>query len=450
MLVAFIVVAGMPDPPPACVDEALLEGARRPVVDAPWQHEPSPEIARTMRAMPDAATTTSPPACPGQGRDDRKTARIAAEHVFPEPGARVIGSFAGAREMLRSDAIRQAAVGAEAFASDDPAKIPVIFLDGEAHRRKRSEIARFFTPTAIDTRYRAVMERTADRLLAALRRDGTGVLDQVSFELAVVVAADIIGLTNSAAAPMSRRISATLSSGIARTSNPVMRPVLNVVRSVQAMRFFLLDVRPAIAARRKARQHDMISHLLDEGYSDKAILIECMTYAAAGMVTTREFIVMVAWHLFERDDLRARFLTGSETDQIALLEEILRLEPVASMLQRRAAEQTPSGEGPIEADTLLAIDVRAANLDESAVGECPYAIDPDRATRLKTNATHLSFGDGRHRCPGAQVALHESRVFLDRLFRLPGLRLDRAPTLRWCDELGSYELRDAIVRCDRS
>jgi cytochrome P450 len=208
-------------------------------------------------------------------------------------------------------------------------------------------------------------------------------------------------------------------------------------------------VRPAIAARRTTRGHDVISHLLDEGYSDKAILIECMTYAAAGMVTTREFIVMAAWHLFERDDLRQRFLTGDEDDQFAILDEVLRLEPVASMLHRRAAEATPTASGTIAADTLIAIDIRAANCDEAVAGECPLQIDPDRAKRMKASGSHLSFGDGRHRCPGAQVALHETRVFLDRLFRLPGLRLDREPTLRWCDALTSYELRDAIVACDR-
>jgi cytochrome P450 len=167
------------------------------------------------------------------------------------------------------------------------------------------------------------------------------------------------------------------------------------------------------------------------------------------MVTTREFIVMVAWHLFDRADLRARFTSGDEEDQLAILEEILRLEPVASILHRRAADTVTTSGGTIEPDTVVAIDIRAANCDEAVVGECPHMIDPDRARRVSVNSTHLSFGDGRHRCPGAQVALHETRVFLDRLFRMPGIRLQRTPTLRWCDELGSYELRDAIIACDR-
>jgi cytochrome P450 len=275
-------------------------------------------------------------------------------------------------------------------------------------------------------------------------------LDRISFELAVVVAADIIGLTNSDAPAMAGRIRATLSSGIARGSNSVTRLLARLLQGYHAYRFLARDVRPAIAARRRNRGDDMISHLLDEHYSEKAILIECMTYAAAGMVTTREFIVMAAWHLFERDDLRRRFMTGDEDDQCAILEEILRLEPIASRLTRRAAEPTTSVAGTIPEGTVIAIDIRAANVDEAVVGACPHMIDPDRGKDVKVNGTHLSFGDGRHRCPGAQVALHETRVFLDRLFRIPGIRLAREPRMLWCDELASYELRDAVVTCDRA
>ena len=61
----------------------------------------------------------------------------------------------------------------------------------------------------------------------------------------------------------------------------------------------------------------------------------------------------------------------------------------------------------------------------------------------------MSFGDGAHRCPGWQVALTESRVFLDRLMRVPGIRLERAPDMLWNAPLMSYELRNAVVACDR-
>jgi cytochrome P450 len=81
------------------------------------------------------------------------------------------------------------------------------------------------------------------------------------------------------------------------------------------------------------------------------------------------------------------------------------------------------------------------------VGACPFRIDPDRPGATTAN-TYLSFGDGSHRCPGAQVALNETRVFLDRLFRVPGIRLARTPTMGWSDALMSYELRGALVSCE--
>jgi len=176
-----------------------------------------------------------------------------------------------------------------------------------------------------------------------------------------------------------------------------------------------------------------------------------MTYAVAGMVTTREFIVMAAWYLFERDALRQRFLSAEEDGQILILEEILRLEPVASAVYRRATEQiTDAGPDPIAAGTLVAIDIRAANSDPSVAGSCPHVLDPDRAQRIKSAGGYMSFGYGNHRCPGSQVALHETRVFLDRLLRTPGIRLEREPDIGWCEMILSYELRDAIVTCDRA
>jgi cytochrome P450 len=69
---------------------------------------------------------------------------------------------------------------------------------------------------------------------------------------------------------------------------------------------------------------------------------------------------------------------------------------------------------------------------------------------MKANGAFLSFGDGAHHCPGWQVALHETRMFLDALFKLPGIRLERAPDIGWSDMLQSYELRNAIVTCARA
>ena len=396
-------------------------------------------------------STDLPSACPfDPSRDERKSARIAAERVTFDPSAQVIKRFSFAREVLRNALAKQAGADSDQVDTGNPDHAPVFYLDGEAHRRKRGAIARLFTPTAVTTRYRAIMERTTETLLARMKAAGEARLDVLSLELAVTVAAEIVGLTNSDYTSMASRIGATLTSSVPsalpRRFGRLLRPLLF---RFHALNFFYRDVRPAIEARRRTRREDLISQLLDEKYSNKAIMIECMTYAVAGMVTTREFIVMAAWHLLESDAVRARFLTGDEADQLAILDEILRLEPVASVLQRRAAEEMAIGSGTISAGTLLAVDIRSANTDESVTGPCPYVLDPDRAKRMKAAGGYLSFGYGSHRCPGSQVAMHETRIFLDRLLRVPGIRLEHAPRIGWSDMLMSYELRGATIACNR-
>jgi len=391
----------------------------------------------------------APASCPFHGvGDDRKSAAVAAQNARPDTGA-VVQKFSLGKDILKSPALKQAGLGADQVVIDEPSHAPVFFLDGEHHRNKRSAIARFFTATAVETRHRPFMERKADTLLSEFRRKGRICLDQTAWLMAVAVASEVVGLNHSDTAGLARRIKGVMRQVEVHAMNPVTRFFLTPLLRFYVLLFHFKDVRPAIKARREQRKDDIISHLIDEKYSEPAILIECMTYAGAGMVTTREFITMVAWHFFERHELRDRYLNGSEAEQNAILEEILRLEPVGMYLYRRTETEVPAAlAAEIQASSTYAIDVRNANLDESVTGPCPHMIDPDRASRMKVTGSYLSFGYGSHRCPGAQVALAETRIFIDRLFRIPGVRLEKPPSISWCAALNSYELRDAIVVCD--
>ncbi|HMJ51311.1 MAG TPA: cytochrome P450 [Polyangiaceae bacterium] len=403
-----------------------------------------PLKAEANAANPELASCPFDP-----NRDERKSARLAARHVKPEPGVEVIGNFGFAREILRSPNVKQDGAGAEHIDVGNPEHMPVFYLDGEPHHTRRAAIVKFFTPRAIQGRYIGVMQRTTDQLLARLRASGTARLDEISFELAVSVASEIVGLTESDGGRMARRLATFLRSTFSNAKGLERR--VNKLKEIwYGSQFYVIDVLPAVRSRRKQRREDIISQTLDKGYSNRAIMIECMTYATAGMVTTREFIVMVAWHLFDRPALREQFLAADEEGQFAILQEILRLEPIAAMIYRRAGEDIETtSRGAVRAGSKFAIDMRAVNSDESAVGACPYALDPDRARRLNQNGTFMSFGDGSHRCPGWQVALNETRVFIDRLLRVPGIRLERAPDMLWNAPLMSYELRNAIIACDR-
>lgn len=394
---------------------------------------------------PDKAATQ-----PDMEHTDSITARMAARYVAPEPGTVHVQKFADLRGVLRTESMHQNGAGDGPTEKEDPARASIFFLHGAEHKRRRGAIIGFFTPKAIATRHLPLIEKTADKLIADFRQKGRTRLDDMSFMLTSEVVADIIGLTETPLRPMMHRIEGA--NGTPDVWRGGWRKMLAPLKSrFYGMLFLIRDVKPAIAARRKERREDVISKLLDEGRSDLEILVECTTFGLAGMGTTREFIVVAALHFFRSDDLRQQFLEGDSAEQMEILKEILRLEPQASMIYRTATEPADDLlDRPIHQGERLSLGLRAANLDEEIVGPNPEKIDPQRARKMKNNGAWMSFGDGAHFCPGWQVALTETRILLDRLFRIPGIRLTREPELRWTPPmLQSYQFENAVIECKR-
>jgi cytochrome P450 len=355
-----------------------------------------------------------------------------------------VQDFATARTLLRSTETRQAGFGIE-NAAKLPLKMrrPVLWRDGVEHREHRRQTAKYFTPRKVDSAYRSLMERLAEEQCDVLRRRGEADLSQLSFTLAVAVAGEVIGLTEGGAG-MAKRLDRFFDN-IDSKDGWSPRKVYARARSQYVLgAFYFRDVRPAVAVRRNERRDDLISHLIDEGCNNGEILGECVTFAAAGMITTREFITLVAWHLFTDDELRLAYVEGDEKSRVAILHEILRLEPVVSNLARwtTADIELAGADGPvtIPAGARVDVGVAAANLDPAAVGDEPGQVCPARTMADGVGDAGLSFGDGPHRCPGAYIAIQETDIFLTNLFALPGLRMVQAPEVRIRPEIASYEL----------
>jgi len=349
-----------------------------------------------------------------------------------------VQDFSTARALLRSTETRQAGFGVEHAAKlDGRMRMPVLYRDGPEHREHRRQTAKYFTPRRVDTAYRSLMERLADEQCAVLRTRGEADLSQLSFALAVAVAGEVIGLTESGPG-MARRLDRFFEERAA--PNRLVARWKELRSNANMAAFYWFDVRPAIRARRAERRDDLISHLLGEGCTNGEILGECVTFAAAGMVTTREFITLVAWHLFTDDDLRAAYVSGEEKERVAILHEILRLEPVVANLARWAAADIEVPGAVIPAGARVDIGVAAANLDPGAVGPDGGQVCPARELADGVGDAALSFGDGPHRCPGAYIAIQETDIFLSKLFALPGLRMVAPPKVGIRAEIASYEL----------
>ena len=394
----------------------------------------------------------------------KKTAKAAEPAEAPgieraADGSWHVRGFQEARVILRSPNTRQAGFRADVINRVSGAgNTPILYQEGKVHQQQRKQTARFFTPKAVSRDYRRLMETLADDLIADLKQSRRADLSALSLTLAVQVAAAVVGLTNSRMPGMSKRLDAFFSFNPGDETARGVRATLNRLRGLatsqlQLAAFYYLDVKPAIDARRRQPREDVISHLLSQGYRNREILTECITYAAAGMVTTREFISMAAWHMIDQPELRARYLAAGEDERMTILEEILRLEPVVGHLYRRATDDIhlSTGDEPvtIPQGALVDLHIHATNTDERVAGEHPFAVCPDRQLRgERVGSEVLSFGDGAHRCPGSYTALQETDIFLQRLLALDGLRVERAPTVAWNDLVTGYEVRDFIIAID--
>mgnify|MGYP001263694762 CR=1 FL=1 len=357
------------------------------------------------------------------------------------------------RQVLREkDATTQAGFSAESM----PASVgerPILFMDGEEHRKHRAKVARFFAPKTVANRYRELMENRADALVAEAVAATTFHLDHLTLRYSTEVAAQVIGLTNSNVDRMARRLEGLFvqpdQSPQSLRKGGRLNELWHTVRGHTPMlAFYLADVRPAIAARRRVPAEDVISHLLAEGYRDPAILIECVTFGAAGMATTREFISMAVLHLLADADLRARYLVAQEPDRRDILHEILRLEPIIGHLYRRAARDIDipvDGEMfHIRKGDLIDLYLRQANSDEATVGECPLDLRPGRLLPRGIGPEMMSFGDGHHKCPGNSLAIQETDIFLTRLLR-HDLVVAHAPVMAWHELIAGYSLREFVL-----
>src|SRR5699024_11787551 len=126
----------------------------------------------------------------------------------------------------------------------------------------------------------------------------------------------------------------------------------------------------------------VITHLIDQDYNLADILVECVTYGTAGLVTTREFITMACWHLLNNDDLRARYVAADEDERLGILAEIIRLEPPVGHLYRRVTEPVTVNDREqdyqLHPGELGDLDIRQANADPDAVADEALRLCPCR------------------------------------------------------------------------
>ena len=152
----------------------------------------------------------------------------------------------------------------------------------------------------------------------------------------------------------------------------------------------------------------------DEVVSNAAVLM------FGGIETTDGMISNLVLHLLD-NPAQLELVAADRSLLAGAVDESLRLEPAASVIDRYATEDTELGGASIRERELVRVSIAGANRDPSVFA------DPDRFNVHRRGVRrHIAFAHGPHVCLGIHLARLEATVALERLLdRLPGLRLER-------------------------
>ena len=171
-----------------------------------------------------------------------------------------------------------------------------------------------------------------------------------------------------------------------------------------------------------AQQGEALSH--DQIASNAAVLL------FGGIETTEGMIANAMLELLRRPRI-LELVRDDPAGLDAVIDESLRLEPAAAVVDRYATADATLGDAEIERGDLVRISITAANRDP-AVFERPDEFDPGRPNLRR----HLAFAQGPHVCVGVHLARLEARASLQAL--LAGCRAcaptrnDRPRSGGWC------------------
>lgn len=160
-----------------------------------------------------------------------------------------IRGYAEAKDLLKEDLLQ------DGFQADDVRRSgldPVLYQYGESHRKQRAAIAKHFSPAAVSQKHLPMLERVADETIAELLKAKRMDLKARSRRMAAVVTSEVVGLDPTEG--MVRRVDAMLHAPIELPKNPISRFFAFISGQMLRIRFWLSDVHPAIAKRKRDPQ----------------------------------------------------------------------------------------------------------------------------------------------------------------------------------------------------
>jgi cytochrome P450 len=325
--------------------------------------------------------------------------------------------------VTRYDLAVHAMRDAKTFTVDDPrfstAQVvgpSMLSLDGEAHARHRAPFAAPFRPHPVRERFAPAAEDEAERLIDSFVDEGSAELRR-SFAgpLAASIMARALGLQQDEVGTMLDWYDAIVAAVTEVTAgHDVPTRGGDAFDSLRERLEAVIAAGPHASLLGAAASDEVLT--LDQIVSNAAVLL------FGGIETTEGMIANALVHLLEHPDVQA-WIDHDRTRLAAALEESLRLEPAAAVVDRYATIDVELRDAQIRAGELVRVSISAANRDPAVFAD-PDRFHPTRFDRPATRG-HLTFAHGPHVCLGVHLARLEARAALDALLRrLPALALD--------------------------
>jgi cytochrome P450 len=345
--------------------------------------------------------------------------------------------------VTRRDLVLRVLRDSRTFTVDDPrfstARVigpSMLSLDGAEHKRHRDPFAEAFRTGASSDRLEEVAEAEAGRLVAGFAAAGGAELRRsLAGPLAVAVVADVLGLGRTdpkailgwydeivgAVSALAGRSGEEHEPGQAAGGAAAFAELGGSLRAAMADADGDRGTRRARAegGTDGARGCSLLAAVAGAGgLGDAEVVSNAAVLMFGGIETTEGMICNAVLHLLSHPAQ----LGGVDADPRLVanaVEESLRLEPAAAVVDRYATADVAFAGAAIRRGDLVTVSLAGANRDPAMFP------DPDRFDACRANARqNLAFAHGPHFCLGAQLARFETRAAIAALLRLPGLRLD--------------------------
>jgi cytochrome P450 len=321
-----------------------------------------------------------------------------------------------------------------AFTVDDPrfstARVigpSMLSLDGEEHKRHRDPFAEAFRRSEVQAGLEQFVGAEAERLVSGFAATGQSELRRsLAGPLAVAVVAEVLGLgqadPHTVLGWYDEIVGAV--SALAGESGESGQPAPEPGTSAQAAgsaAFGVLSESLREVLARGPGGSLLATAAGAGGLRDGEVVSNAAVLMFGGIETTEGMICNAVWHLLGQPGQLREVMADPRLAANAV-EESLRLEPAAAVVDRYATADVSLAGAAIRRGDLVTVSLAGAGRDPA------FFPDPDRFDVHRDNARQsLAFAHGPHFCLGAHLARLEARAALLTLLRLlPGLRLDPA------------------------